>query len=177
MSPQRKLRQCLHSAPSGACLRHSAWLSAAFERTLSIAISRHHDILLLIRRHSALVDILNSSLRHPRRPSHPSSQSVRRGSSRDRHQDVSFSDCLVSILWPLSDGSPTCIPAKLHDEKRFTLASGLNILISSRCDDLDENGSLHKFTKTRIERSFTHFQSFSCISTKMHYPRKFYLRV
>lgn len=79
MSPQRKLRQCLHSAPSGACLRHSAWLSAAFERTLSIAISRHHDILLLIRRHSALVDILNSSLRHPRRPSHPSSQPIRRG--------------------------------------------------------------------------------------------------
>jgi len=85
---------------------HSYPLPPAFERTLSIPISRHHDILLLIRRHrlSPISSIPLSGIPEGR-ATLPHNRSAATRSSQDHHQNVSFSDCLVSILRSLSNGS------------------------------------------------------------------------
>jgi len=134
MSPQRKFRQCLHSAPSGVCLRCSARLSAPCFREDPI------DPYLATPWHPsldpptpALADIFNSFLRHPRRPSLPHNRSATRSSVLTRPP----SGCLIFRLSRFNSPTvyrriiKTYIPAKSHSEKRFTLANKLNILISS----------------------------------------------
>lgn len=97
MSPQRVSDSVCTPHHSGRAfdVAHGYPLPPAFERTLSIPISRHHDILLLIRRRrSSPIPSIPLSLRYPRRPNHPSSQPVRRDSLLTRPP----SGCLIFRL-------------------------------------------------------------------------------
>lgn len=155
---------------------HGYPLPTAFERALSIPISRHHDILLLIRRHrpSPISSIPLSGIPEGRATLlHNRSAATR--SSRDRHQDVSFSDCLVSV-------SPTA-QRRITDAHTGEITRRKKIYSRKRTQHFNVvelqliwiKADRYEFTKTKIKRDSTHFQFFPFYFNKdALYPRKFY---
>lgn len=136
MSPQRVSDGVCTPHHSGRAfdVAHGYPLPPAFERTLSIPISRHHDILLLIRRHrsSPIPSIPLSPISPKAEPPFFTTGPPRLAPHETAIRMSHFQ--IVSFQFPdrsATDHRDARIPAKLHDEKRFTLASEFNILISS----------------------------------------------